>query len=318
MSADQKVHQYIEQFKKWEKHHAGPISWSLRFPGTDNSFPHIYFSTCVHGNEVGSLPSVISFIGDLINKKNNYPGSLTFSLGNVEAMKANVRFLNVDMNRHFGDKQSHEPESLRANDLCRLIDDCDIFIDLHQTIEPTSEPFYVISDTLNNRYWSQALGIAKKAILRNPKVDTYQTATTYAYKKNKIATTIEVSQKGFNDSASQLCNKILIKTIDLALKLKGSFNLEVLCQNTATIEWLVMAHYEKFDGPLCQLNSGWKNLSPIKKGELYGKNHTGEALISPFDGYTLFPKYVDRDSTGAAVGPLPKDIMTLTKLSNNK
>ncbi|MCB9025117.1 MAG: succinylglutamate desuccinylase/aspartoacylase family protein [Bdellovibrionaceae bacterium] len=318
MSKNQKINQcieqYIEQFQRWGHQHAGPVPWSLRFSGSDLTYPHIYFSACVHGNEIGSLPAIMNFIEKLIDNKNHYPGTLTFSLGNVEAMKANVRFLQVDMNRHFGDKQSKEPESLRANDLCQLIDDCDIFIDLHQTIEPTSEPFYVISDTLNNRMWSQALAVANKAILRNPKVDTYLTATTYAYKKQKIASTIELSQKGFNDFATQLCENILNKTLELAIILKDNFNLEKFCKNTNTLSWLIMAHYEKFDGPFCQLNPGWKNLSPIKKGEIYGKNQEGKPLVSPIDGFTLFPKYVDRDSAGAAIGPLPKDIMTLTQV----
>lgn len=313
MSSIQKVLKYIEQFELWEKTYAGSIPWSLRFLGNDSSYPHLYFSACIHGNEVGSLPALSTFIESLINQKIHYPGTITISLGNLEAMRAGVRFVKNDMNRHFGDPAAKGSEALRANELCQLIDECDIFVDLHQTIEPTTEPFYVISDTQENRYWAQALGVAQKAILRNPQVDTYLTATTYAYKQKKLAATIELSQKGFYESATLLTKKSIERTMELTLRWQQGASLESLSKNETALTFLIMAHYEKFDGPLCHLLPGWSNLSPIRKGQIFGKNHAGKDLFSPLEGYILFPKYIERDSHGAAIAPLPKDIITILK-----
>ncbi|MCB0391893.1 MAG: succinylglutamate desuccinylase/aspartoacylase family protein [Bdellovibrionales bacterium] len=306
--------EYLEKFKEFEKQYSGPIDYSLRFPSTEANYPHIYFSACVHGNEIGSLPALFELIENLHSKKINYPGTITISLGNIEAIKQDVRFVEKDMNRHFGDSQTHHPEAQRANKLCQLIDECDLFIDLHQTIEPTSEPFFVLSDVSENRNFAQALALINKAILRSPTNDSYLTATTYAYRKNKIAVTIELSQKGINTQATQLAKKIFTKTFDLACAISTGKKIEDLCKGCAPLTWLAITHYQEFDGPLCHLTEGFSNLDFVSKGQVLGYKNNGEAFTAPFDGFVLFPKYVERDEKGASIQTPPKDIIALTKI----
>ena len=304
---------YLDLFNTYEGEHAGPIEYSLRFPGNDQSYPHLYFSACVHGNEIGSLPAFFDLIKKLAEGKNNYPGTITVSLGNIEAMQAGVRYKELDMNRHFGDKATSPYEAARANQLCQLIDECDIFIDLHQTIEPTSEPFFVLSDKPENRNFAQALELINKAILRSPTKDSYLTATTYAFRKDKVAVTVELSQKGINNQATILCEKIIDKTQKLASKIQQGLTYQDLAANSPQLTWLAISYYQKFDGPLCKLVPGFSNLDAIKENQILGQTQSGENFFAPFSGFVLFPKYVKRDSSGAAISTPPKDIIAITK-----
>ncbi|MCB0357290.1 MAG: succinylglutamate desuccinylase/aspartoacylase family protein [Bdellovibrionales bacterium] len=305
---------FIEELQKYDKKYAGPIAYSWRFPASEQNYPHLYFSTCVHGNEIGSLPAVLNFIKKLEQKIIIYPGTITLSLGNVEALKAGVRYIDHDMNRHFGDRQCQHREGQRANELCQLINECDIFVDFHQTIEPTSEPFYVIVDTIENRSFVKRLQLVKKAILRSPTHDTYLTASTYANKQHKISATIELSQIGINDQATALCAELINSTLEIAAKLKQKNNIQQLAIDLPELTWLAIAHYQKFDGPKCILKPGWANLTAVKEHQVLGKTDLGQDFLAPFNGYVLFPKYVDRDAQGTPLKPPPQDIIAITKV----
>lgn len=307
-----RVKEYIQKFEQLYLTHPGPIPHSVTFNGGNSNLPHIYISSCVHGDEIGSLPALFNMLDAFALQTKIYPGQLTVSLGNIKAMEKGVRYVEVDMNRHFGDYNIQADEALRAKELCSLIDSCDLFIDLHQTIEPTVEAFYVLSDTPINKKFARCINVAKKGILKRIEMDTYSTATTYAFRKGKPSITIEFSQKGFGNSVDQLCSKALEQIMSIGLNLEGSKNIDSLDDSLFfQPEWLHITHYQPFDGPRCHLLPGWKNLSPVNKQQLLGHLNSGEEFRSPVNGYALFPKYVERDSKGNPVQPPPRDIIAI-------
>ena len=64
---------------------------------------HIVVGSIVHGNEVGSLPAIVEVAERLAAGDIDYGGRMTFFLGNPEASRENVRFLESDLNRVFTD-----------------------------------------------------------------------------------------------------------------------------------------------------------------------------------------------------------------------
>ena len=92
------LEQYIERF--------------LRFGNMDKGFPlyqydggqcsyTIHISGIVHGNEVGSLPTLVHLIEDLESQNTYFGGQINITLGNLEAARLNRRFIDADLNRLF-------------------------------------------------------------------------------------------------------------------------------------------------------------------------------------------------------------------------
>ena len=111
-----------------------------------------------------------------------------------------------------------------------------------------------------------------------------------------------------------LTKMVIDKTLEIADTLAKNISLKDLSKELTPPIWLSIAHYQKFDGPLCQLNEGLENLTEVKENQELGRRHNGEPFTAPFDGYVVFPKYVERDEKGAAIQTPPKDIIALTKV----
>jgi succinylglutamate desuccinylase len=101
-----------------------------------------------HGNELAGL-KVVNEVLVFLQKaqiKLSYP--VCFALGNPAACSRNQRFIESDLNRSFG-RQS-EPataEQRRARELEPLLRDSLFFLDIHQTREPSKEPFFIFPYT---------------------------------------------------------------------------------------------------------------------------------------------------------------------------
>ena len=68
----------------------------------------LHLSGIIHGNEVGSLPTLIQLIEDLETGATYHGGKINVTLGNPEASKLNRRFVDADLNRLFLDNQPLE------------------------------------------------------------------------------------------------------------------------------------------------------------------------------------------------------------------
>lgn len=106
--------------------------------------PKVLILGSVHGNErcgAEALPTIFSL--PLIR------GSLTCVVGNPEAFKSNVRYLEADLNRQFdnGNLSSAADRRRReysiAQDLKVLINEADILLDIHASTSMDSTPFVI-------------------------------------------------------------------------------------------------------------------------------------------------------------------------------
>ncbi len=59
------------------------------------------------------------------------------------------------------------------------------------------------------------------------------------------------------------------------------------------------------------LMQGLRNLSPVRSGQVIGFRQSKTEIIVPFDSFTLFPKYPERNEKGQCLTKLPNFIVEL-------
>ena len=106
--------------------------------------PEILILAGIHGNEKSGVYAVERFIFECVTKQHKLKaGSIHIILGNEEAMEANKRYLQVDMNRCFFEDTSHLPDGYekdRVEQIKPFMETCDYALDLHSCTSE-SEPF---------------------------------------------------------------------------------------------------------------------------------------------------------------------------------
>jgi len=99
----------------------------------------------VHGNETCGIKAFEKIIPDLEIKK----GTVHFIYGNPKAIKENVRYIDVNLNRMFredseissNDKTSYEYK--RSREIMPYLNEADALLDIHASNTPESTPFII-------------------------------------------------------------------------------------------------------------------------------------------------------------------------------
>jgi succinylglutamate desuccinylase len=295
----------------------GPFAyeWCHHHPG-ERPF-HLVLGAMVHGNEFGSLPAILRLVQALRSGALVPKVQLTVFIGNPEAALVNRRYLQADLNRVFLDNPHHGHEHERARAIMPILDQADAFIDFHQTIEETKQPFYIFPWSPEGWYWARAMQSARVWVTRDPSTQFAQgTRCTdeYVCLRGKPGLTVELSQKGFHPEAEALCWQSILAAIRTAEAINDQQSLADVAAVQPDLEFYTPTHLEEFASAEHTLRSGLVNFQPVTAGERLSADGAPE-LIAPADGMLLFPKYPDRVQ-GRAVAPLPSQIYRiLTPLS---
>jgi succinylglutamate desuccinylase len=310
------INHYFDKFLNLSKHHPGPIPFSVKLQSGPSQ---IVIGTCVHGIETGSLPGVVEFIENSFRKGNKLPW--TFVLGNPEAVLAEKRFLEADLNRQFDfanhadlNKQNLTLEKKRAIEIALVLDQAQFFLDFHQTNLPAAEAFYIFGFQNKSYLWARALQGAKVLVTRDASLP-FQAGTLcadeYVRLKGSAAVTLELGEKGINPSATKTTMDVLTRLFELThdrdlaqpnfeAYLKGQ------SQTKPELSFLQTTHKEPFLGQT--LYEGLNNLRWFEKGEVLGKDLKNEVVEMPSAGYILFPKYPHKHSDGSLAEPMVGDL----------
>lgn len=280
-----------------------PYVFELKGPFTKT----LVISTLVHGNEIGGIEVLLKLIEEIYAKKLIPKSNLRFILGNVDAYFEDKRFLESDMNRSFGLENPATKEELRANELEGFLKDADILIDIHQTIGPTKNPFYIFE------YDEGSCNLARFLHPTLPMI-TYKTkrqfkgktSTGYFISQNGHAVTIETGQKSIEETQISLGLELTRKVIETDFTISlPSFPLT----NTYTFSQVI----SNPDGSL-ELVKTHQNFGPVAKGELLAKNKDKE-IHSETDGVILFPKYGDYAKVSPELALILKTVQTAEDLN---
>ena len=317
MEVDPKVRAYLHQFREFNKLSPGPIPDSITIRGARSHGPHLVFGAIIHGNETGSLPAMLHVVEMLLQNRGITPfqGSVTFFLGNVPACEQGVRFREADLNRVFCPQLVQTWESKRAQEIMGLLEQASLFVDFHQTSEPCRMPFYIFGFDLASYHWARALGGTSALVTRDSQVKFEEGSLCgdeWVRSRGVPAVTLELGQKGLRKDAEYLCESMIWRSLLLGFWIwEKEVSLEFLAQQNQELEFFTITKRVPFTHPLAHLHPGLQNFAPIQEGQILGLDGKGIPIPAPASGYALFPKYPDRDETGAALPPLSGDLVQI-------
>lgn len=282
----------------------GPVPWSFHHDG-GQAGEHLVIGSMIHGNETGSLPAVVDLAEALSSGQRTYPGRLSLFVGNEKAARADRRFLEADLNRVFVDSDLDTHEHRRARELRTILDQADVFIDLHQTILATQQPFYIFPWSPEGDAWARGLAAARVWVTR-PSGESFSAGTCcadeYVRNRGRIGLTVELGQKGLRPDAARLAQRVLDRAMDMMASGERD--------GPELTYWRTRAKLPYADASL-RLRPGLTNFQPVRSGEVLSAPGTPE-LTSPEGGVLLFPKYPGPGE------PLPGEIVrVLTKLEQH-
>jgi len=277
---------------------------------------HVVVGALTHGDEVGSLPSVVALAEALEAGIQAFGGRLTVFLGNPEASVEGKRFLEQDLNRVFVAEPPACHEGDRARMLMPILDQADVFFDLHQTICATDRPFYTFPFSVDGWHWVRAVGGASSWVTRAPGV-AFSTGTVnvdeYVRRRHKPGVTLELSQKGFAEEADQLATNVLKRLLAVAERVAvNPASLATLADEQPEPEFIETAWRKSFDDPRLRLRPGLRNFQLVTQGERLSEIGT-PTIEAPHDGLILFPKYPTYLDSGEVVEPRPGEIVHIAQ-----
>ena len=301
----------LQQFKAKAKPGRFDYTWCHTHTG-QHPF-HLVFGAMVHGNEFGSLPAAVRLVEALSSGELRPKVSVTIFLGNPEAARENRRYLEADLNRVFLDNPHTQHEHQRAREIMPILDAADAFIDFHQTILQTQQPFYIFPWNKGGWHWARAMQSARVWVTRDPSTQ-FSSGTRctdeYVCLRGKPGLTVELSQKGFHDSAESLCWQSMLRAIEMAESLAVQDEpADVVAGRYQDLQFYTTTHLEPFSSPQHALRPGLINFQPVQAGEQVSADQSPEIRV-PDTGMLLFPKYPDRHD-GRAIAPLPGQIFRL-------
>ena len=283
----------------------------------------IHISGIIHGNEIGSLPAIVQVIEHLEQKILSFGGKINITLGNLEASRLNQRFMDADLNRLFLKDQPTEHvethEGKRARALMPLLEECNMILDLHQTMRPSAMPFYIFPNTPTAIAIAEAIGGTTAYIDATPNNDapTYQCADEFVWRQGKPALTLELGEAGFHQPAEKTSTTAIENLVNLFETLRTQNLLTapnepnlltaIRMHRMESLSWYTTVHREPYTSQALQLRPDLINFHPITKGERLSAEGT-PAIFAPYDGRLLFPKYPKRDPQGNICETLPKEI----------
>jgi hypothetical protein len=270
---------------------------------TTSTEPDLLITGLTHGNETIGL-QVINLFLEKILKENKHPSySFAVLLNNVKAFEKNVRFIDKDLNRSFHasealpkNLETNKPAKVitankgyeyhRALEIERIILDLKpkFIIDLHQTVEPTLSPFFVLPEDFSlilsahamNANWPivafDSAGFSKDG----------RTLMEFSLSQKIPSFVIEISQNGYDQSlALEMCDRLFYLNVDGMTASKHQFD----------IEYNKITHSLTKDLIGVELIPGFSNLQKVVEGELLGFSTSGDEYFAPASGLMIFPKY---------------------------
>jgi len=236
--------------------------------------PRILVNICSHGNEILGLKIEKLFKNiEIIN------GSVTFNIGNQEAVDKKVRFIDSDLNRSFPGKKNGNKEEIIAYNMMKYIKYFDYLIDIHSTVSGLKNS--IIVEDYSSRV-KKIVSVCKNADTILVMSATSGSSIFRTCVVNKIPgmafeygdNSIETAKRTFEDLINILS---YLKVVDLKINKKTrNINLRKFnCYDTI----------QKKDGDV--LKSGLNNFKLIKKGEIIKYDKDKNPIVSNEDFYPI-------------------------------
>lgn len=251
------------------------------------------FLALVHGNEIIGLPILNSLLRDLQTGKLTTRHELYFGLGNVAAAFADKRFLEKDLNRCFGQTVAAIPEERRAREIeAYVLDEVDYLIDLHQTIHPAVQPFFIFQYSKANCFNHLSLmNPGLTTILQFDAIGDSQSLSTdeYVRSRGRFGAALELGQIGFTEEKFRLGKSVCGKFISRIDPFESFAEIDRPGSPDPNHCFFEIAGKFQAKADATKLDARAQNFLRFEAGETIGES-AGQALLADQSGFMLFPK----------------------------
>jgi len=285
----------------------GSVAWSRPEPGVMIFEPcsgyrqNIIISAAIHGNETAPIEIINSLIGAILNHQYPLKVRLMVIFGNLEAMRHNQRYLNVDLNRLFSDHYlQHEScyETQRAATLQQVTADFystdpdkpRAHFDLHTAIRASRHlafgllPYQELGCYQGAMItWLQSVGLEALVVNHAP-------AATFSYFSSHQfgahSCTLELGKaKPFGQNDLQQFSGINQGLIDLITEQP----LDTSIGNTLTVYKVAEVITKRSDQFIFNVADDAANFTAFPKGFILASDRDVKYSVKAESGYILFP-----------------------------
>lgn len=270
---------------------------SYCYEGTEPG-PHLLFLGGVHGNEVCGQRALSALKDELESGSLHIQkGKLTIvPYANPWACASFKRYMEKNLNRVIGHHENPQAyEERLACQIAKLIDDCDVLVDLHSISSYCPAPF-VFNDFPKPENDKLCHAVGGHFIVKNwqemftehPGHEVCGTQL-YAEKAGKTGCLIECGQHE-DDRAID----VAARAVRNAMKLYGLIPGEPVIPEFKGEIIGKKAFVKRGEGKMT--STDWHHLKSVEKGTVIAEYDNGEKLAVPEDGYLLLPYH------GAQIG----------------
>lgn len=249
-----------------------------------------------HGDESVGVNIINHFLFCLLQRKVKLLFPLGVALGNPEAFRLDKRFIAKDLNRSFDAKRKKTYEEQRAHELSVLLEESSWFIDFHQTIMPSLEPFFIFPFTSRGLQFAQSINSKLSVVTHWGKNFSADGCCSdhFVNKSGGVGISIETGQKGFDHRQINLGSMVIIGALNfIEQHLQRRLDKQTYDNgfDNKIYTWADVVSYP-VSGSV-HLDPSWENFMPVKVGQKMGM-HDDNSLVASCSGKILFPKYLDK------------------------
>jgi len=265
----------------------------------------------MHGNEHSGPEAMDRVIRKLKPQEDKVKGTVYFILGNLEALRRNERFVDVDLNRIWSDKHLASPNGgydyKELKEIYALIENiCEgnyppcALLDLH-TFSADSGIFCIPAENEKSEALARYFGVPyiEKLAKSLP-----ETALNYYGEKGMTSVVFEGGKHNTPEATDNLERAVWLTLDYLGFIDKKDFPfVEQMKKELEKISEpyphrLEMVYHHKLkDFHKYKMNEGYYNFKEIDKGEIVARQDD-DHVRSPFGGFMLMPLYQKKGSDG--------------------
>jgi hypothetical protein len=285
-----------------------------RFCG-DEKGPTLVVVGSIHGNEPGGSRALRNVARELRTMELKLLGRVFFIEGNVRALRAGVRFVDSDLNRHWtkenlASRDRQRVEDLEISELLSVFRDIletatdEVYVlDLHST-SADGLPFATLGDTLRNRHFAQKFPVT---VLLG--IEEQLEGTMLEYLNNKGAVTLGF-EGGQHDSGETVANHEALVWLALvnagitsASDIPDHANHRIaLSAATGRARIIEVLHRQPIDADdEFVMHPGFQNFDVVMRGQVLANDRRGP-IKSPVSGMILMPLYQKKGDDGFFIG----------------
>jgi hypothetical protein len=270
----------------------------------------------MHGNEPAGIKAITAVLTELRERDVDMAGTLVGVVGNVQALAAEQRFVEHDLNRGWTPqtcervktpRPDESPEDAEQRGLLEVFGPLEaesdhplVFLDLHSTSGPAA-PFSIIPDVARNR--ELALQLPIPTVLGLEEI-LEGVMFGYLVDRGHMGVAVEGGQHDDPETTARLEGVIWLSLIatgslrahDVPEREQHRARLRKASAGLPTAVRMLHRHGVDDDG-FFEMEPGFRNFGPVRRGQQVARNQHGP-VVATVDGLVMLPRYQGQGSDG--------------------